>query len=435
MQNDERYRRLVESLYALRRFGVRLGLDNIRELARRLGNPQEAFHAIHIAGTNGKGSVAAMVEAALRHAGLRTGLFTSPHLVSFTERIQIGRAPASEREVLDLYDEIRPHLESLADDTAFQPPTFFETTAALAFLAFRRAAVEWAVLETGLGGRLDATNLVTPRLCLITSIDFDHTAYLGETLEAIAAEKAGIFKPGVPAIALRQRPEVEDVLRRSAAECGAPLAFADPSIATPLAASAEGQTFRLRGRDWRLRLLGAHQVANATLALAAIDALRTQGVPIPDAAAAGALASVDWPGRFQIVRPDPLVVLDGAHNPAGASALATCFTQWTRGRPCNLVFSALADKAVDQMIAILAPLATWISVVPVPSSRSIRPEDLVGAFRSANPAAQVGTHADFASAWRALPAGPRPTLVTGSLFLVGEALALLGPPANKDWTA
>lgn len=431
MQDSDHYRRLIESLCGLHSFGIRLGLENIRELARRLGNPQHAFPSVHIAGTNGKGSVAAMVEGALRLSGLRTGLFTSPHLVSFTERIQINRTPVAETAVLDLYDEMRPHIDAMSADARFQTPTFFETTAALAFLAFRRAGVGWAVLETGLGGRLDATNLVTPRLCLVTRIDRDHTEYLGESLEAIAAEKAGIFKAGVPAIALRQRPEVEDVLRRAAGDAGAPLSFADPAAIEPLGATLEGQAFRLGAATWRLRLLGEHQLANAALALAAIDALRAQGVPIPETAARDALATVSWPGRFQILSSNPLAVLDGAHNPAGAAALASCFRQFTGGRPANLIFSALTDKAVHEMIGILAPLAAWVAVVPVPSSRSIRPAEFVHAFRLANPAAEVATFPDFSSAWSALPPGDRPALVTGSLFLIGEAIAKLGTPVTE----
>lgn len=424
MDTAARYRRLVEGLYGLRRFGVRLGLDNIRELCRRIGEPQRAFRSVHIAGTNGKGSVAAMVEAMLRGSGKRVGLFTSPHLVSFTERIQVDRVPVSEREVLDMYDAMRPHLEEMASVGPRGQVTFFEVTTALALMAFRSAGVDWAVMETGMGGRLDATNLLAPALCVITGIDLDHMEYLGHTLEAIAREKAGILKAGVPALALRQRPEVERVLVEVAAEKGAPLEFVDPSGLRPISSDLEGQMFWRDGREWRLRLLGEHQLANAALALAVAETLAAQGVPIDDAVAGRALAGVDWPGRFQVMGTDPLVVLDGAHNPAGAAALARCFARHGGGGPCNLIFSALSDKAVGEMIGFLAPLAGWAAVVPVASSRSICPGEVLGLFRAANPTCEARTFPDFRVAWRARPEG-RPTLVAGSLFLVGEALSVL----------
>lgn len=425
MDTEGRYRRLVDGLYGLRRFGVRLGLDNIRRLCGRLGEPQRAFRAVHVAGTNGKGSVAALVEAMLRGAGMRVGLFTSPHLVSFTERIQIDRVPVSESTVLDMYDAMRPHLDEMAAAGPGGQITFFEVATALAMMAFRDAGVDWAVMETGMGGRLDATNLLEPALCLITSIDLDHMEYLGGTLEAIAREKAGILKAGVPAIALRQRPEVEEVLVDVAKERGVPLAFVDASCLELVSMEVGGQIFRRGGREWRLRLLGEHQLANAALALAAGEALARAGVPIDDRVMAGALATVEWPGRFQIAATDPLVVLDGAHNPAGAKALARCFTRFAGEGGCNLIFSALSDKAVGEMVGVLAPMASWAAVVPVASSRSICPRDVFGLFRVANPACEAGAYAGFGEAWDARPAG-RPTLVAGSLFLVGEALSFVG---------
>lgn len=421
MDTAGRYRRLVEGLYGLRRFGVRLGLDNIRELCAGLGQPQRAFRSVHIAGTNGKGSVAAMVEAMLRGAGLRVGLFTSPHLVSFTERIQVDRVPVGETEVLELYDAMRPRIEAMAAAGPGGQVTFFEVTTALALLAFQRAGVDWAVIETGMGGRLDATNMLQPDLCLITSIDLDHMEYLGETLGAIAAEKAGILKPGVPAIALRQAPEAMRVLEAVAAEKGAPLTFADPGDIVPISSGLAGQTFRRGGREWGVRLLGEHQLANAALALAAGEALAGLGVPIDAAGMGRALATVDWPGRFQVMATEPLVVLDGAHNPSGVGAAAGCFSRFVGAAGWNLIFSALIDKAVGEMAGILAPMAGWAGVVPVDSSRSICPTEVAGLLRAANPACEVRTFPDFASAWAARPA-ERPTLVTGSLFLVGQAL-------------
>lgn len=421
METTARYRRLVEGLYGLRRFGVRLGLDNIRELCRRAGEPQRAFRSVHIAGTNGKGSVAAMVEAILRSAGHRVGLFTSPHLVSFTERIQVDRKPLSEREVLDLYDALRPHLDEMAAAGPGGQATFFEVTMILACLAFREARVEWAVMETGLGGRLDATNVIEPELCLITRIDFDHTEYLGETIESIAREKAGIMKRGVPAIAARQRPEVESVLETAAREIGAPLTFADPAELELMDSDLGGQVFRRHGKQWRLRLIGEHQLANAALALSASDVLGSKGLSTDAVVMKRALAEVDWPGRFEVVATDPLVVLDGAHNPGGVSALVRCFQKHSGGSPCNLIFSALSDKAVDEMVSLLAPLAKSVAVVPVASSRSIRPDEVLKLFRAANPRCESRTFDDFEAGWKARSVAD-PTLVTGSLFLVGEAL-------------
>ncbi|HEX5431983.1 MAG TPA: folylpolyglutamate synthase/dihydrofolate synthase family protein, partial [Bryobacteraceae bacterium] len=335
---------------------AKFGLERIRKLLAAMGDPQRAFRSVHVAGTNGKGSTCAMIEAGLRAAGIRTGLYISPHLAEPTERIQIGGAPVTPEQFQRAFEVVHETAERIDLDCH---PTYFETITAMAFWLFREMGVETAVLETGLGGRLDATNVVKPALTVITPIDFDHEAYLGHTLEAIAGEKAGILKPGVPAVFARQRPEAAAVLESRAAELDVRVIRAEEAVIRDLELDARGSKFRIEGLgEVRCPLAGEHQVENATAAALALQAL---GIP-PEG-----IAMARWPGRLEHVAPNPDILLDGAHNPAGARALAAYLKRFYADRRIWLIYGAMRDKAVEEVAGILFPLAQELIFTAVDS--------------------------------------------------------------------
>ncbi|HLH38173.1 MAG TPA: folylpolyglutamate synthase/dihydrofolate synthase family protein [Bryobacteraceae bacterium] len=383
---------------------AKLGLDRIRAVLDALENPQRAFRVVHVAGTNGKGSTCAMIEAGLRAAGIRTGLFTSPHLIEPTERIQIDGAPVSTGQFQRAFNVVHETACRLNLDCH---PTYFETVTAMGFWLFRELGVETAVVEVGLGGRLDATNVVDPALAVITPIDFDHEAYLGHTLEAIAGEKAGILKRGAPAIFARQRPEAAAVLERRAGELGIAVKRAEEFVVRDLQIDARGSSFS----GIRVPLAGEHQVENAILAALALESLE---VP------AAGIAETRWPGRLEHVSPNPDIILDGAHNPAGARALAQYLQRFYRDRKLWLIFGAMRDKAVEEIAGILFPLAGELIFTAPRYSRALRPEALREIAGRGQPADSIE------EALRLAAAGPDDGIViTGSLFLIGEARAYL----------
>ncbi len=384
---------------------AKLGLERIRAVLHALGDPQQSFRSVHVAGTNGKGSTCAMIEAGLRAAGVRTGLFTSPHLLEPTERIQIDGIPVSQAQFQRAFEVVHATAGKLDLDCH---PTYFETVTAMAFWLFRELGVETAVIETGLGGRLDATNVVEPVLTAITPIDFDHEAYLGHTIEAIAGEKAGILKAGVPAVFARQRPEASAVLETRARELGVKVTRAAEFEIRDLEIDARGSRFN----GLECRLAGEHQVENAVTAMLALNEL---GVA-PDAIAQG-LADVRWPGRLEFVAPNPDVLLDGAHNPAGARALARYLQRFYAGQRIWMVYGAMRDKAIEEVAEILFPLAHELIFTAPDSSRAIRPEalaELAGRGRCADLEAAMGII-------QAEAASDDVVVITGSLFLIGEA--------------
>ncbi|MCG3149240.1 MAG: Folylpolyglutamate synthase [Verrucomicrobiae bacterium] len=389
------YPEAIDYLFGIRLFGQKLGLATMRELARRLGHPERELKFIHIAGTNGKGSVAAMCHAVLQTAGYRTGLYTSPHLVSFCERFQINGQPISEADVVRLVTMIRPLLADFPD----RPPTFFEVVTAMALQYFREQRVEVVVWETGLGGRLDATNIVTPLVAVITNIGFDHMQYLGNTEKEIAGEKAGIIKPGIPVVTAAEG-EALEVIRRAAGHLT--MVTADKSFSPPL--------------------LGRHQIINTATAVAA---LRASGLNITDDQIRLGLSRTRWPGRYQVVTGQPVVVLDGAHNAPAAEQLAATLREQFPGKPLALVLGVLRDKEYGAVCRILAPLFTRICCTRVNSERTSDPGELAGICRAANPQADVGEFTDVLEAYRAA-IGQEVVVITGSLFLVGEAMTKLG---------
>jgi dihydrofolate synthase/folylpolyglutamate synthase len=400
----------VQFLYALgnEMKTARLGLDRIRAVLAALGNPENAYRVVHVAGTNGKGSTCAMIAAGLGAAGVRTGLFTSPHLIEPTERIQIDGIPVSKAQFSRAFDVVHNAAEKLASARAIdEHPSYFETVAAMGFWLFREMGVHTAVIEVGLGGRLDATNVVAPALTVITHIDLDHQVFLGDSVTAIAGEKAGILKPGVPAVIARQEPEAEAVLQGKAAELGIPLHRAADFEIRDLEMDARGSRFS----GIECPLAGAHQVDNA---VAAALALQTLGV------APQGISETRWPGRLEHISPNPDIILDGAHNPAGAQALAQYLERFYPRRRRWIVFGAMGDKAVGDMGAILFPLADELILTAADTPRSMPPEQL---------AALAGRGRAVSNISEALQLVAREAaaddviVITGSLFLVGEARA------------
>ena len=397
-------------LFSLERFGMKFGLANMAALCDALGHPERAYPSMLIGGTNGKGSVAAMVDTALRAAGHATGRYTSPHLHRLEERFTIrGRDVETDRLEASA-ERVRAAVDGLLASGRLEAlPTFFESTTAVAFDLFREARVDAAVLEVGLGGRLDATNVVTPVACAIVSIDFDHQVQLGDTLASIAAEKAGIIKPDVPVVCGALPAEAMDVIARTAAERGAPLvavdgdsALADRVAAIPLA------------------LAGAHQRLNAAVALRLleiVDADPTHGLRVGDAARRAGLMTAEWPGRLETIQyQGRALLLDAAHNPAGARALASYLLDRPAGG-VTLVFGAMKDKAVADMLRALVPAVRAVVCTTAPSPRAMPAADLLAIARSLG---LDGTAVDdpLTAVDRAC-AAPHPVVVAGSIFLVG----------------
>ena len=414
------YAEAVNRILALRggeRAGMRPGLERIEALLDAIGRPERSFTIAQVAGTNGKGSISAMLAAILQASGRRVGLYTSPHLRHYRERIRVDGRPISEADFVD-------GVEALGTLIARLDATVFEAGTALALDHFCRERVDVAVLEVGLGGRLDATSVGTPRVAVIGPIDYDHQHELGDTLTLIAAEKAAIIRGGV-AFSARQDPEAEAVLERRAALVGVPLLREGRELhVTPLGFSLEAQRLDLAGPGWRMSdvacaLLGVYQPGNALLAAAAARALDA-GEPAIRAGLGGAR----WPGRFQIFRRDPLTILDGAHNPAGARALAASLRAYFPGRPVTFVIGILADKDAGGILAALRPLAARIVLTAAANPRAAAPEVLQALL--------PGMRVDIARSPREALAMARPeepdglVCVAGSLSLIGDVLAASG---------
>ena len=417
------YREAIEFLCGLQMFGTNLELENVRRLAERAGSPHRQLRFIHVAGTNGKGSTCAMIDSIYRAAGWQVGLYTSPHLVSFRERIQVNRGLISENDVIQLVTEAK---DWLADFPRDNHPTFFEIVTVMALRHFARQRCDIVVWETGLGGRLDATNIVTPLASVITNIQFDHEQWLGDSLEKIAVEKAGIIKPGVPVVTAAEAPEALQVIRATAARLNAPFHSIDERAAN----------IRYSGSNLR----GPHQRRNAALAVRTAEVVRG-AMPFNDSAVERGLNNVPWPGRFQVIeRGRQFLILDGAHNPAGARALAATLRSEVRQQPLTVVLGVLADKNWQTVCQTLAPLASRIVLAPVNSPRTAPAADLAAACRAVNPRLPVQCAASLDEALD-LTRRDELVVVTGSLYLIGEAMDLLGlghaahERALNEWTA
>jgi dihydrofolate synthase / folylpolyglutamate synthase len=428
------YAEAIQFLYGLQMFGANFGLENTRKLAALAGNPQTQLRFIHVAGTNGKGSTCAMLESIYRAAGLRVGLFTSPHLVSFRERIQVNRQLIPENELVRLVEEIQPLLKQFPADNHL---TLFEVVTVMALKFFAEQKCDLVIWETGLGGRLDATNIVTPLASVITNIAFDHQQWLGDTLEKIAAEKAGVIKPGIPVVTATDESSALAVIKKIAQEKIAPLTTVAADGNPPLT------KFAAPCRDAAtLPLLGEHQKINAALALATVEVLQKQ-IPVAAEKIHEGLQNVNWPGRLQLIeKPDgQKFLLDGAHNEAGAKTLRTALEKYFGGEKPVFIFGALTDKNWPEICQMLAPCAAKIFTVPLASARTADARALAKTFRSANPQAEVLACENFSEAINASKSEPF-IVVTGSLYLVGEALERLGLSAMNagerslnEWSA
>lgn len=402
---------------------AKYGLERITAVLAALGNPERLPRIVHVAGTNGKGSVCAMIDSGLRAAGLRTGLFTSPHMVEPTERIRISGCPVTALQFSAAFDRVHARAEQLLNQGAIDfHPTYFETVTAMAFLLFQERKTEAVVLEVGLGGRLDATNVVHPELSVITPVDFDHEALLGKSLEAIAGEKAGVLKSGVPAVFAPQRPEARRTLDCRAAELNIEVIHAQEAWHTDhVELSAHGSAFTLHnGSELHIHcpLAGEHQVSNAVTAAAALHRLGIAGSAIERG-----IAAARWPGRLHRVSDSPEIILDGAHNPAGARALAAHLRRFYSQRHVVLIYGAMRDKAVEEIAGILFPHADEVIATAPRQSRAVDPDTIraLGAHPHLRTAPDLSTALTMAR-----PGDPgRVIFVTGSLFLVGEAMALL----------
>ena len=422
------YARLVRELFPRLTGGIRWGLERTQRLLDGPGNPERSYRSFHIAGTNGKGTVAAVAESVLRAAGLRTGLYTSPHLVCFRERIRIDGEPIGEAELLDAARRLWPYIEREA-------PTFFEATTAIAFEAFARAGVEVAVVEVGLGGRLDATNVITPDVAVVTQVAVDHVDYLGSDPAGIAAEKAGIAKGGVPFLAGESDPAMLAVLERVARQAGAPVHVMPAGLPEVTEHGIGGSRFRLDTRAWgtieaRLPLAGVHQARNAALAIRAIELTPLRRRVDADAVRLG-VEAVRWPGRMQVERIDGRTwILDVAHNPSAVARLAQAMREMDVERPLTALVGVMGDKDWGAMLRDLAGVADRVVLTRprhAPADRAWDPEVAAREL----PAERVEIVPDPERAVERLRADATGTvLVTGSFHTVGESMTALGLDAG-----
>jgi len=423
----------LEALYGLERRKDKLGLEGMRALLSALGNPERRFRAVHVAGTNGKGTVCALVERVLRAAGARTGLYTSPHLVDFRERIRVNGRWADE----SFLEARLAHIQSLPVGA---DRTFFEVCTALAFETFAAGGVEWAVVEVGLGGRLDCTNVVAPDVCAITSVGLDHTEILGDTLEQIAAEKAGILKPGVPVVtAAGMDPAALGVIERAAVERGC--RRVDAARLEAVSAGAASLVVRAPETPWgpltleAPHLRGRFQAANLALALGTLAVLLERGVAIPAEAVVRGVREARWPGRFEPCAREPRLWWDAAHNPQGVAVLADAWRRCALPAPRAIVLAVSGDKDVSSMIEALAPIAGEALVFATRSrnGRALEPGRVARAAAAAGLASRIAPDVGSACRDALAHAGPQGlALLTGSLFAVGEAMEAFGG-APGEW--
>lgn len=410
-------------LYGRQRFGVKMGLDNITRILERLGRPQDAFRALHVTGTNGKGSTCAFLASCLQAAGHPHGLYTSPHLVSFRERIVVDGKPASPEDVASACARVKPAVEAI--ELGSTHPTYFECVTGLAFDLFRARGVPYVVLEVGMGGRLDATNVCSPAVAVITNVGLEHTQHLGTSVQAVAREKAGILKPGVPAVTGARGPAL-DVVAAEARRLKAPLRVA--RAPEPIEETPEGNRFSFpyQGppRPFETALLGSFQAQNAALALAALEAVQA-ALPVPPEAAQAGLRNARWAGRLETLAREPWTLLDGAHNAPAMEELAGFLDRHAPHRDVAAAVGILRDKNASKMLQALAPRLSRIILTTAPSARAVPAAELARLLPPEAPPTEVVP--DVSTALRRLMAEgtERVRLVTGSLFLVGEARAQL----------
>jgi len=404
-------------------YANRFDLRRMEDLLRRLGDPHLSARSVHIAGSKGKGSTAAMIAAALRAAGHKTGLYTSPHLLTVRERINVDGNPILKRELADVVARLRPHAEEMDRDRTYGELTTFELLTVAAFLHFQRKGVDFQVLETGLGGRLDATNVVTPKVCVITSISLDHQEVLGNTIAQIAAEKAGIIKPGIPVVISPQAEEAAAVIRETCLERGSRLITVGSDVSWQrISSNLAEQSLEVKGMrgsyQLTLPLLGAYQLQNAATAVATLETL-----DVPKESIEAGLANTYWPGRLQIIRRRPMLVVDGAHSSYSARKLKEALEQHFHFDQLILIIGTSADKDMSGIVAELAPMADSVIATRSRHPRAASPEALADRFARQGLRAEVAEDVARAVAKAQAKAGKRDLIcATGSLFLVGEVI-------------
>jgi dihydrofolate synthase/folylpolyglutamate synthase len=433
------YQQSLSYLFSLQKFGIKLGLANMEALMAGLGDPHLGYPSVLIGGTNGKGSTAAFLDSILRESGYRVGLYTSPHLLDFRERIRVQGRAIAERQVAEGADRMRSLIDSLMDpESPSSPrlnshPTFFEVSTALAFQYFAQREIEMAVVEVGMGGRFDATNVLEPILSIITNVDLDHQEHLGVGLPQIAWEKAGIIREGGRLISGVTRPEAFEVIQRTAHQRGASICRLGSDVTWGIQRITwKGQQISIRGLhsdypNTEIHLLGAHQAANAAAAVAAAEILKDQGFPIPKECIYQGLAKARWPGRMQVLSQNPLLIVDSAHNPAGTQILSQAISDLNGYRRLYLVFGVMKDKDWRSMLQMLGPLAAKVILTRPPTERAADPihlkEEMATKFGEIEVREEVGEAISLA---RSLAKEEDAILIAGSIFTAAEALRVLG---------
>lgn len=416
----------------LQRFGIRLGLENILRLVEAFGRPEAAFRSIHVAGTNGKGSTAAFLEGILRAAGFTVGLYTSPHLLDFRERILVNGHPIAEEELSALATEIASVIDRLFTPSLLSSPTFFEAATALAFLHFARRAVDWGVIEVGLGGRSDATNVLRAEVSVITNIGLEHQEHLGDSLESIAAEKAGIIREEGWVVSAAEGAALEAIGRIAREKRGRLITVQDQYRVKRLGRSEQGEVFRLTGRlreydALQIPLMGSHQILNAVTAVAVAELLEEKGFEVGEPRIREGLQAARCHGRLQLVSAHPRILVDGAHNPVGMRALRAFLEEEKLAGRLVVIFGVLKDKAWEQMLGILSPLASAVILTRPESDRGAEPKALARVASGYLKEVRVAeTMPDALAIARALVASDDTILVTGSLYTAAAALRALG---------
>ena len=411
------YQEALAYIHAVHWQGHKPGLDRTRALLAALGDPHKRLRFVHVAGTNGKGSTAAMLDSCLRCAGYKVGLFTSPYIIRFNERIQVNGAPIPDGDLVRLVEQVRPAAAAMAD-----VPTEFELITALGMLYFAQQHCDIVVLEVGLGGALDSTNVIDPPECaVITALGMDHVKELGPTLADIAAAKAGIIKPGSPVVSYGGAPEADRVIAAAAAAQNAPLTVADFSKLTLRAAGLDGQTFDYDGlAGLTLPLLAGYQPRNAAVAIEALRALRGRGWQVPDSAIRQGLAQVRWPGRFELLRREPPFLLDGSHNAHGMRATVESLRARFPGEKFVFLVSIMADKDAGEMLRLLLPLAKAFVTVTAPSPRAIPAAELAARIEALGGRAEPADTIPAAVARTDALAAGGPAAALGTLYFSGE---------------
>jgi len=421
----------LDDLYLRRARGIKLGLDSVRALLTELGDPHQGARIVHVAGTNGKGSVVAMLDSILRSAGHRSGRYTSPHLIRFNERLTVSGSEISDDELYALLQDVERSVQSLDESSNLRKPTFFEFTTAAGFLWFQRQGADPWILETGLGGRLDATNVVDPIVTAITSIGIDHASFLGNTIEEVAGEKAGIIKPGIPVVLGRMHAAATRTIAEAASTRGAEMILAENAVSIrKKKEDREGQWIEMetasrRYRAIRLPLVGSHQLENAAVAVAVAEILsRESGVQIDENAVADGLESVSWSGRGEFVSHDPPVLLDCAHNPAGATALVEMAKELWPGRPIGLVVGFSKEKDAEGFLRTIGSHFDRVWVVELRNPAKLPLDDILAAAERAGvqvEACELPKACREAIDW-ANQLGHGAVCIAGSVYLAGEFL-------------